>query len=283
MRRAAYNASPVSPKTRTALPAPLAPVLVLVGWLLMTLGGLLAARSLGLRATLVISELLLALPALLALGLYGVGLRDGVGLRPVPPRALGLSMALGATLWALSLGLFELQYAVWQPPPGYLDAFQRLHEMLRPSGPLDAAISLLAIAIAPAACEELLFRGAALPALERLGAPAAAALSSLLFGVIHLDAAGGRLSLYRVPFAFAVGLGLAAIRLRTGSLGPAIVAHATLNSITFTAVPFAATSDGTMPEARPLLGAGLLLGGFLGSALFFAFLRDPLTPRRTGP
>ena len=273
----------MSPKTRTALPAPLAPVLVVIGWFFMTLGGAVVARPLGLRATLVVSELLLALPALVAILLSGVSLRDGVGLRRIGARTFVLSMALGATLWALSLGLFELQYTVWKPPPGYLDAFQRLHDLLRPTGPLDALASLIAIAIAPAACEELLFRGAALPALVRLGAPAAALLSSLLFGVIHLDAAGGRLSLYRVPFAFAVGLGLAAIRLRAGSLSPGIVAHATLNAITFAAVPFATPPDGTLPEARPLVGVALLFGGLLGSGLLFFFLRDPLTPRRTDP
>ncbi|HET7293907.1 MAG TPA: type II CAAX endopeptidase family protein [Vicinamibacteria bacterium] len=272
----------MSSRTRTALPAPLAPVLVLTGWILMVLGGLVAAR-LGLRAMLVVSELLLVLPALAAFLVFGVSLRDGVGLRPITSRVFLVSMALGATLWALSLGLFELQYAVWKPPPGYLEAFRRLHDLLRPTGPLDALVSVVAIAIAPAACEEVLFRGAVLPALVRLGAPAAAVLSSLLFGVIHLDSAGGSLSLYRVPFAVAVGLGLAAIRLRTGVLAPAIVAHATLNTITFTAVPFAAASEGALPDPRPLLGGTLLLAGLLGSALFYMLLRDPLTPRRAGP
>src|SRR5262245_49820933 len=248
----------------------------------MAAGGAVAARALSLRAALVISELLLATPALLAILLLGVDLRNGVGLRRVAGRNLAVSVALGATLWSLSLGLFELQYALWKAPPGYLESFQRLHDVLRPTGPLDALVSLFAIAIAPAACEELLFRGAALPALVGLGAWAAAILSSLLFGVIHLDAASGGLSLYRVPFAVVVGLGLAAIRLRTGALPPAIVAHATLNAITFAAVPLTMASEGAPPEARPLFGAALFAGGLLSSLLFFSLLRKPLTPEHMG-
>ncbi len=236
--------------------------------------------SFGIRTLLVWSELFLALPALVALILLRVNLPDGVGLRPVTSRTAFASVALGASLWALSLGLFELQYTLWKPPPGYLDAFQRLHDLLKPSGPLDTGLSLLAIAVAPAVCEELVFRGTVLPAFLKRGAPAAALLSSLLFGAIHVDLTGGGVSLYRVPFAVVVGLGLAAIRLRTGALGPAILAHATLNGITFIGVPLAEPFDGSLPDPRPLLGAALFLGGLFASALLFVKALPALTPRR---
>jgi len=271
----------VSPKrsARTAIPAPLAPILVLLGVALMG-GGLLVARPLGIRGVLVVSELLLALPAVAAVLVLNIGLSDGLGLRPVAARTAFASVALGAALWALSLGLFELQYTLWKPPAGYLDAFQRLHDLLKPTGPLDALVSLLAIAIAPAVCEEVLFRGAVLPGLLRFGPAAAAVISSLLFGAIHLDKAGDGVSLYRVPFAFVVGLGLAAIRLRTGALGPAILAHATLNGITFGAAPFAGPLDGRLPDPNPLLGAGLFVAGLVASSLLFFKLLPPLTPQR---
>jgi membrane protease YdiL (CAAX protease family) len=268
--------------TRLALPALGALAVVLAGYLMMGVGAWLG-RTVGIRAVLIASELLLALPALAALAVHRVSLADGVGLRPVASRASLASLALGGTLWALSLGLFELQYTLWRPPVGYLEQFQQLHELLEPSGPLDAFVSLTAIAIAPALCEELVFRGAVLPAFLRLGAPAAAALSSLLFGVIHLDFGGGVHSLSRVPFAFVVGLALAAIRLRTGALGPAILAHATLNGITFGAAPLAGPFDGSLPDARPLLGAALFLGGLLASALVFLKALPALTPRRADP
>jgi membrane protease YdiL (CAAX protease family) len=234
--------------------------------------GAFLGRTSGLRTVLVLSEAMLALPSLAALALLGAGLRTALRLHAVTPRAVVASVVLGGTLWALSLGLFELQYVFWKPPAGYLDAFQRLHDLLKPKGPVDALVSYVAIALAPAIFEEIVFRGTLLPSYLRYGGAVAALVSSLLFGLIHLDGtASGAYSLYRVPFAFTVGLGLAAIRVRTGALLPSTIAHATLNAITFTAVPFADPSDGTLPDPRPVVGLLLFAGGALAS--LFVFLK----------
>jgi membrane protease YdiL (CAAX protease family) len=221
------------------------------------------ASRLGLRPALVISEIALVAPALVFAGLLRRPLAQTLALDATGLRRVNLlSLGFGATLWLASLGLFEVQYSLWAPPPGYLEAFRRLHEALRPSGPVDALVSLLAIAIAPAVCEELLFRGLVLPAFLRpLGTWGAACVSALLFGVIHLDFAGGGLSLYRVPFAAVVGLGLAALRLRAGMLGPAILAHAALNAITFAAAPFTDDPSLGLPDPRPGLGFLLFAAG----------------------
>jgi membrane protease YdiL (CAAX protease family) len=263
----------------TALPGPLAPLVTLAGWVgMVAVQGLLITRGVALRPTLVFSEMTLAAPALLALAVAGRDLRGALALRALDARTTALSFALGAAFWALSLGLFELQYAVWQPPAGYLDAFQRLHDLLKPNGPFDAVVSLSAIAFVPAIFEELLFRGAVFPALERwLGLMPAVFGSALLFALIHLDQSGGRLTLYRVPFAFTVGLALALLRARTGSLLPSTLAHATLNGITFFAAPLARSAPGAIPDAQPLLGAALFLGGAVAAALLFT--RLPLTRR----
>jgi len=240
--------------------------------------GALLLRNLGMRTFLVGSELLLALPSLFALALAGVPVPAGLSLRKLDPKASVLCVALGVAFWAGSLGLFELQYAVWKPPPGYLEGFERLHDLLKPSGPLDALVSLAAIALAPAVCEEIVFRGAALPALlPRLGPLGAVLGSAALFGAIHVDAAGASPSFYRVPFAFAVGLGLGQLRLRTGSLWSTIAAHAMLNGITFFAAPLAQPTNGVLPEPEPWLGLGLLLAGLLATFWLFARLRRPLT------
>jgi sodium transport system permease protein len=269
---------------RTALPPFLAPLAAIAGFVLMQVGSAIVARPLGFRPTLLVAEGLLALPSLAALMVSGVGLRRGLGIVPVPPRTLALSVAFGAALWGFSLGLFELQYSVWRPPAWFLEHFQLVHKLLRPQGPIDALVSLLAIALIPAACEELVFRGTVLPALLGLGPTAAVLLSSMLFSAIHLQAsASGEMSPYQLPFTFAVGIGLALLRLRTGSLVPAILAHATVNGITFATAPFAGSLEGPLPEPRPALGAALLFGGLFASALLFRLLRRPLTPERMGP
>lgn len=279
--------TPGSARERDAVPALLSPAVVLLGVYLMSkMPGLVG--PLALRPALVLSELALVAPALAAAAALGVGLAGGVGLRALDRRTGLLSLAAGGTLWAASLGVFELQYVFWRPPSGYLEAFRRLHDALRPAGPFDAVVSVLAIAIAPAVCEEIVFRGVVLPSFVRPFGPAGAGLASaLLFGLIHLDLTPGPaghtvLSLYRVPFSVVIGTALAAMRLWTGALSPTILAHATLNTITFLAAPLTDDPSRGLPEAHPLLAVSLLLAGGGASAMVLRALR-PASSSLTRP
>lgn len=259
---------------RTTIPATIAVGAVFVGWLAMT-AALRAALPLGLHAALLVSEACLVAPGLLALAAAGAPWRRALALGPIPAPATALALVLGGALWAASLGLFELQQAAWPPPPGFLEAWKALHEMLRPHGLLEALWSIAVIALVPAACEELLFRGIALPALARVLRPAAAvAASAALFGLIHVEVSlrPPDFNAYRLPFAAAVGLGLGALRLRAGSLVPCILAHACLNTTTFLVVLFSGQQD---VNASPdlLLGAALLAGG--GAAAAWLLVRFP--------
>ena len=102
---------------------------------------------------------------------------------------------------------------------------------------------------------------------------AACVTAAALFGLIHVDFTGGPPSLYRVPFAFMVGVALAALRLIAGTLPPAIVAHATLNTITFLAAPYADDPSQGLPDARPWLGASMFVAGSAASAFVMRKLR----------
>jgi membrane protease YdiL (CAAX protease family) len=256
--------SPGSARSPETLPALLALVAAALGWVAM-ISGFLLGSVLGLRPTLVVSELLLVAPGLLVLVVTGIPLGSGLALRGRDRRSLLLSLAVGAALWVGSLGLLELQYAVWPPAAGYLEAFRRLHEALRPAGPLDALMSVLAIAVVPALCEETLARGIVLPALLRpLGAAGAVAVSSLVFASLHLP------DTYRLPFTFAVGLALGVLRLRACALLPGMVAHASLNTLTFLAAPLLDDPFQPLPDPRPLLGAALFA---VGGALTFLLMR----------
>jgi membrane protease YdiL (CAAX protease family) len=230
-----------------------------------------ATAVLGVRPMLVASELALALPALLALATPPG--RAMLAVKAVPWRVAAAALGAGAALWAASLGLLELQYTVWTPPPGYLEQFQHLHDLLRPHGPADALLSVLAIAVAPGVCEELLFRGLVLPSLLPALRPAGAvAASAVAFGLIHLDPASSGATMYRVPFAIAVGVGFACLRLRSGSLVPAMLAHALVNATTF-AISLQEAPAQALPSPRPLLGAALLLGGTAAFAWLLTRLR----------
>ncbi len=232
-------------------------------------------HAVGLRPLLMASELMLVVPALLALLLLRRPLLAGLGLRAADRGTILVAACAGAALWAASLGLLEVQSSIWPPSEAFLETFRQLHRALQPRGPLDAAFSVAAIAIFPATCEEVLFRGVVLPALARpLGAAGAVLASALAFGVIHLDAAGDAAAFTRIPFAILVGVGLGVLRVRTGSLVPPIVAHAVLNTITFATVAWTGVEPETQP-ADAILGSALLVGGTVLTVIALRNARPP--------
>jgi membrane protease YdiL (CAAX protease family) len=265
---------------RAALPAPLAPVSVLLGVLAMRAGLLaLSGLGLGLRPTLVLCELFLVVPGLAFVALVRAPLGEALAPRPLPGRTVVLSLAAGLTLWGASLGLFSLQYLAWPPPDGYLEAFRQLHDALRPKGPADALLSITAIALVPAVCEEALFRGIVFGSLSAvLGAAGATLLQAVLFALIHIDLTpGGPPVAYRVPFAFGVGLALGALRLRTGSLAAPALSHALLNTVTFLVVLLAA-DPAREADPGPVVGLTLLMVGTAATLLLLRALpRAPAT------
>lgn len=101
----------------------------------------------------------------------------------------------------------------------------------RAAGPALAVLVLTTVVGAPLV-EELFFRGLLLRSLQgRFGTGWAVAGQSLLFGVSHPnDLPGAAVVLIMVSIAALAAI-LALLVVRTGRLGPAIVAHAVFNAI----------------------------------------------------
>lgn len=254
------------PPAPDAIHPVLAVLAVALGVTAMLVGVGVGGRA-GLHAGLMTAEALLILPGLVFLGLSGVPLRRGLAFYPVRTRTALLAFAAGAALWAASLGLMNVQFAIWRPPQEFLATFQQLHQALRPRSLAGALLSVAAIALAPAICEEVLFRGVVLPSLSRLGPVFGLLGSSALFALIHIDATTAGVAFHRLPFAFVVGLGLGALRLFTASLLPAIAAHAVINTITFVTVFLTGAASEALEEPHLGMGMALLLGG--GAATSF--------------
>jgi membrane protease YdiL (CAAX protease family) len=128
------------------------------------------------------------------------------------------------------------------------------------------------IAVLPGLCEELVVRGVLLPSLTRpLGTLGAIGSSAFLFAAMHLDP-------YRFLFTFTVGFVLGLLRLRTGSLGPPILAHVTLNALTFALAPL--VDDPAQPYTpQPALGLACLVAGAAAAwPLLRALGRGPAPP-----
>jgi sodium transport system permease protein len=238
-----------------------------------------AARlGLGLRTQVAIATVLFALPVAAALALVPRVRSTVLGTLAPGRRVVLLSVLLGAALWVASIGLVELQALVRPPSEEELDVFRRLHAALAPSGVVDALASLAVIAVLPAVCEELVMRGALLAAFVSVaGAIASAALrppsANFVVRAVSVVATAVLFALIHDPvrwlFAFALGVALGALRLRTRSLVPPVLTHATLNAITFAVAPL--VDDPSQPyEPRPALGLACLV---VGLALAWPLLR----------
>jgi sodium transport system permease protein len=109
------------------------------------------------------------------------------------------------------------------------DALRRLADLTQVAQRAEVWQLLLVVALTPAICEELAFRGFILSGLRHLGSPwAAVAISSLLFGVAH-----GLLqqSLSAVAVGFVIGY----VALQTNSLLPGAIFHFTHNGLSLLA------------------------------------------------
>jgi uncharacterized protein len=123
--------------------------------------------------------------------------------------SLGLGLCLGAITIAATRAI--VQRAQWA---------RALHAALRPAVHGAGDGMLLALAIASATGEELLFRGLLVPTLGVLA-------SSLIFGMLHQIRGRGRWAW--MAWATLMGLLFAAIFTATGSLAGPLVAHAAIN------------------------------------------------------
>lgn len=224
-----------APLQRSARHAPELREMALVGGLAFFLnlfpGTLL--QILSLRWGLVLTQMLfIAAPVLTALRWFYLDPKATLSWRR--PAARGL---LATVLGTAGLNHLLTLTGAWQekvlPTPESVRAFFEGLFVYR--GPLDYVLLLGAFAAVPAICEELLFRGFLQAGLVRLlgSAPKGIAASSLVFAAFHLDP-------WRFPGILILGLFLGFLVHRSGSLIPAILAHALNNVLSITV---AVTSD----------------------------------------
>lgn len=140
---------------------------------------------------------------------------------------------------SLSAWLGELSVKVF--PRVVVDLFDsgRLLTSAMTNGLEQAAVLVAVVVLAPLA-EELLFRGVFLRGLtERLGIVASAVISGFIFSAYHLDPVGF------LP-RFEIGIVLALLVWKSGSLWPAIAAHLTNNALAMLLLA-AGLQDGDLP------------------------------------
>jgi sodium transport system permease protein len=175
---------------------------------------------------IVVSQLALGigapLHAAMAIAQLGMLALSLIALRAarLPPRALGIAAAparflaagvlIGVSAWYLNLALVDAFVDVEREE---VETLARLVE--RPS----LVGVVLAVALAPAVCEEVLFRGALLRGLaSRIPPVAALLIASAMFAGYHWK------PVQMLP-TFTLGLVLGVLALRSGSILPSVIAH----------------------------------------------------------
>lgn len=187
---------------------------------------------------------LLFLPTIGFLWFVRVNLVSGLHWRPMSGRQWA-----GAALVAFGWPPVIVQLMFWANhilpvPEDYFLEFARLLEDATARAGLP--LMFVALAVSPAICEEVLFRGAILSAFrQRMGETACILAVAFLFGVFHL-------SIYRfLPTAISGAL-LTYLVLRTGSIFASMLTHAFLNAAVFAvqSLPAPASAEGWLDPDR---------------------------------
>ena len=134
----------------------------------------------------------------------------------------------GAILIAVGMSVVLHQLFAWQtrivPIPEELDALvSKVHVIA--NSPMGFIILLVAFAVSPAVCEELLYRGVLVSSLrQRMSPVTVSLLVGVLFALYHLHP-------YRFPLIFVLGVVLTYVVLRSGSIYLCMLTHFIHNTI----------------------------------------------------
>jgi sodium transport system permease protein len=200
--------------------------------------------------------LLLALPTAVFLLVARKDVRASLALRAAPPRAFAAALLL--ILGAIPVGwlIAWLQAFVIRIPVEYLQAMEQLVTAADLSRLLWL---LLVVAVTPAICEELVFRGVLLQGLSRTRMWRAVLVSALVFGAFHLSF---ETAIRFLPTAW-LGLVLGWVVWHTRSLFTGMMMHLVNNSVVVILISTPALRDRfSDPSGQPpwlLVALGPLL------------------------
>lgn len=180
------------------------------------------------------------------------GHRADLGLVAPPALTVVGAAVAGTGTWLVALHLA-------QPVVEATDAGPSMHDLSRQLLAGDVAYVLVARALVPGVCEELLHRGLVLGALApRLGRVGAVAVVTALFAALHLEPA-------RMVSAATVGVVAGALAVWSRSVWPAIVVHAVNNAVALALGLGLAPPVGAAVVSHPVgalvVASGLVVGG----------------------
>jgi len=159
------------------------------------------------------------LPALALAWSKGFQWRPTFSLRPLGLAGLAGCILIGVSAWTVGGGLL---IRVLPPPESLVKALEKLLVLDDKSAPLWQV--WVFIALLPAVCEEMLFRGLILSGFRPMGKWPAIAATGLLFGLAHA-------SIYRLLPTLFLGIVFGWVVWRTGSVLAGMICHMLNNGL----------------------------------------------------
>ncbi len=157
------------------------------------------------------------LPAVIFLLANRLNIRNVLRLNPINIPTAVLTVIIAFAVWFISQYLTIIIYHIYSSlfgPPG-----NNLEGVI----PENMALGFLLIALSPAICEEVLFRGVALKAYENRGTVRAIVISSIFFALVHQ-------SVVNFIGPLLIGALAAYLVIRSDSIIPGILTHFTFNA-----------------------------------------------------
>jgi sodium transport system permease protein len=225
------------------VPSPSAALTTFAVALVLAFYASLAIERQGLLTMLVVTQYgFFLVPALAVVFGLGYSARETLSLRWPSWQAAAAAVLVGLTAW-LAVAGFVMRIA--PPPDALVKALERL--LMLGDQPMPLWVVLLAVAVTPAICEELFFRGVILSGLRGLGQWPAIAISSLLFAVAHA-------SIYRLLPTLVLGIVLGYLVWKTRSIVTSMVVHALNNGLAawMTQAPDTVRAFGLDPSSKVL-------------------------------
>ena len=248
------------------------PLCFLAAGLLGRFRGMSMETQLGLSGVLTV--LVFAGLPLLAAVIQRVRIRSAFQLHLAKPLSFLAAGLLGVSLWPFIVEIFILSQSVGLATLNE-EQIKQVEQLLQRFQSVSPGLILICVAIAPAVCEELFFRGFLFSALRRAMSPSATVLTSaLLFGLFHV-VSKNVLTFERFLPSMIMGLVLGWVCLRTRSTFPGMLLHAIHNGVLLTMADYRETliASGIGGEQRSHIPAVWLavaaLGILAGATLMF--------------
>ncbi|MBA3455431.1 MAG: CPBP family intramembrane metalloprotease [Deltaproteobacteria bacterium] len=211
---------PRTPRLYHAGSGPAFSVLGAVGLVAAALGSFLLAAGIVVGAggspvvAVIVAELTFVAVAVVGLVMHPLPVA-ALGLVVPARRYVGAAMLIGSSAWYLNLNVIDLLPL----PEGGVETLQDIVD-----GP-HLIVAVLALAVLPAICEELIFRGILVRSLATRFAPTLAVLiSALVFAGYHL-------SVIQLIPTFTLGVLAGVLTVRSHSVIPAMTAHLINNAM----------------------------------------------------